>query len=444
MTTWKIKAAPTIRNEITVPGDKSISHRAAIIAGLSNGTCVIRGFLPSDDCLCTVNAIRALGVDIEQPDPTTLIVHGTRKQLREPRGPIDCGNSGTSMRLLAGVLAAQPFTTELFGDASLSRRPMNRIIEPLTLMGAKITAKGEGGRPPLVIEGGRLQPIAYTSPVASAQVKSAILLAGLFAKGKTSVTEPEQTRNHTETMLAWHLVRPYKDGRTVSILGEATPESRDFTVPGDISSAAFWMVAAAAQPGSRLLIRNVGLNRTRTAVLDVLVRMGAHVREIIEEVDEGEPSGSVEIKGAPLRGTTLAGKEIPNLIDELPVLAVAGALADGTTVIADAAELRVKESDRIASVAKGLRAFGVEVDERPDGMEIRGGRPLEATRIESGGDHRIAMAFAIAGLFAEGTTEIVDTDCVDTSYPGFHATLESLTKPADHTPVIEGLPIGAR
>lgn len=437
MSDWKIRRAPTIQAEIEVPGDKSISHRAVLLAALSNGPCVIKGFLPSEDCLCTVAAMRALGVEIETADDSTLVVHGKRRVFTEPAGDIDCGNSGTTMRLLAGLLAGQPFTSRLVGDASLSKRPMRRVIEPLTEMGAKVTAEGADGRPPLLIEGGELKPTHYFSPVASAQVKSAVLLAGLFANGKTSVTEPTQSRDHTERMLEYFLVRPQKQDLTVSLFGGQTPESRDFQVPGDISSAAFWLVAAAAQPRSQLLVRNIGLNETRTGVLAVLLRMGAHVREIIE-TEEAEPMGSVEIQGARLRGTTIAGKEIPNVIDELPILAVAGALAVGKTVIANAAELRVKETDRLAAIATNLRAMGAQVVETEDGMEIMGGAPLHGARLQSFGDHRIAMAFAVAGLFAEGETVIEDTECVNTSYPGFFKQLEKIVKepPESQTPVI--------
>ena len=442
MTHWKVHRAPVIQTEIQVPGDKSISHRAVFIAALANGPCVIRGFLTSDDCLATVEAMRSLGVRIDHPEPTTLIVHGTRKQLTQPDGDIYCGNSGTTMRLLAGILAAQPFRSRLTGDASLSRRPMKRIIEPLTEMGAKITTEGPKNTPPLVIEGAKPHPIQYFMPVASAQVKSAILLAGLFAKGKTSITEPSQSRDHTERMLSYFLVRPQRDDLTVSITGEQTPESRDFTVPGDISSAAFWLVAAAAQPRSHLLVKDVGLNVTRTGVLAVLIRMGAHVQEILKKTEEGEPSGSVEIEGARLKGTVIQGKEIPNVIDEIPILAVAGALALGTTIISDAKELRVKETDRLAAIAINLKAMGVEVTEQEDGLEIIGGAPLRGARLQSFGDHRIAMAFAIAGLFAEGETIIEDVDCVGTSYPDFYKTLEQLMKPTrePQIPVIGALP----
>lgn len=428
MSVWKIKRAPVIEREIKVPGDKSISHRAVMIAALSNGPCVITGFLPSEDCMSTVNAMRALGVNIEQPEPTTLIVHGCKGELKAPEGDIDCGNSGTTMRLLSGLLAAQPFRSRLVGDASLSRRPMKRVIDPLTKMGAKIKAEGNKDCPPLVIEGANLQPIQYFSPIASAQVKSAILLAGLFAKGRTTVTEPIQSRDHTERMLSYFLVRPTKNDLSVSIVGDQVPESRDFQVPGDISSAAFWLVAAGAQPGSHLLVKDVGLNVTRTGLLAVLWRMGAKVREVVEEVDEGELRGIVEIKGSQLKGTEIRGKEIPNVIDELPILAVAGALAHGTTVIADARELRVKETDRLEAIATNLRAMGANVSEKEDGLEIYGGFPLKGAKLQSFGDHRIAMAFAIAGLFAEGETIIQDTECVATSYPEFYKTLEQFMK----------------
>ena len=441
MPDWRIRRAPTIQTELEVPGDKSISHRAVMLAAMSNGTCVIRGFLASEDCLCTVAAMRALGIPIESADETTLIVQGKRRVFTAPKQEIDCGNSGTTMRLLAGLLAGQPFRSRLIGDGSLSKRPMRRVIEPLTQMGAKITAEGKDGRPPLVIEGGNLQPIDYVSPVASAQVKSAVLLAGMFAKGRTSVTEPAQSRNHTERMLEYFLIRPQKNDLTISLHGGQTPESRDFQVPGDISSAAFWLVAAAAQPRSHLLVKNIGLNETRTGVLAVLVRMGAQVREIVEN-EEAEPLGVVEVRGARLKGTEIGGKEIPNIIDELPALAVAAALATGTTVIKDAGELRVKETDRLAAIATNLRAMGAQVQETEDGLQIAGGIPLQGARLDSFGDHRIAMAFAIAGLFAEGETVICNVDCVNTSYPGFYQTLERILKepPGHQTPVITSLP----
>jgi 3-phosphoshikimate 1-carboxyvinyltransferase len=435
----RIKRAPRIDTEITVPGDKSISHRAVIISALSNGICTLRGFLPSEDCMHTVNALRALGIQIDQPEPTELVVHGKKRVLNPPAGEIDCGNSGTSMRLLAGLLAGQTFESRLVGDASLSRRPMDRIITPLRKMGANIVAEGPEQTPPLRIHGGSLRGINYSSPIASSQVKSAILLAGLFAKGKTTVEEPSASRNHTELIFNYFLVRTAKDNGAVSVFGDQMPESRDFTIPGDISSAAFWLAAAAAQPGGHLLVRHIGLNDTRTAMLGVLVRMGAQVREAVEDVDQLEPRGIVEITGAPLRGTVIQGKEVPQLIDELPILAVASALASGTTIIRHAQELRVKETDRIAAIAHNLRIMGAQVIEMNDGLEIHGPAPLRGARVASFGDHRIAMAFAVAGLFAEGETVVQDVDCIRESYPGFETALEEFMNPKrmrSTTPVI--------
>ena len=425
----RIKRAPRLEAEITVAGDKSISHRAVMIASLANGPCVLRGFSGSADCLNTVVAMEALGIKIEQPEPEVLIVHGKRRKLTAPKTEINCGNSGTTMRLLAGLLAGQPFKSRLVGDGSLSKRPMARILEPLRLMGAKIEAEGESDTAPLHIEGSSLHGIKYALPVASAQLKSALLFAGLFAKGKTTVLEPVATRNHTELMLNYFLVRTHKDEEGVSVFGDHVPESRDFSIPGDISSAAFWLVAAAAQPGGHLLVRDVGLNETRTGILGVLVRMGAQVREAIEDVDQVEPRGILEITGARLKGTVIQGKEIPGLIDELPILAVAGALAQGTTIIRHAQELRVKETDRIAAIAHNLRSMGAQVVELNDGLEIHGRAPLHGARLSSFGDHRIAMAFAVAGMFAEGETIIQDVDCVATSYPGFEKMLSELANP---------------
>jgi len=415
----RVKRAPRIEAEITVPGDKSISHRAAIIAALSNGICTLGGFLPSDDCIRTVNALRSLGIQIEE---------------------IDCGGSGTTMRLLAGLLAGQTFETRLVGNPSLTRRPMDRVVEPLRKMGADIVAEGPDQTPPLRIRGGLLRGIHYRSPIASAQVKSAILLAGLFAKGKTTVDEPSASRNHTELMFNYFLIRTAKgEDDTVSVFGDQVPESRDFTIPGDISSAAFWLVAAAAQAGGHLLVRNIGLNDTRTALLGVLVRMGVQVREAVGDVDQMEPRGVVEVTGVPLKGTVIHGKEIPQLIDELPVLAVAGALASGTTIIRHANELRVKETDRIAAIAHNLRGMGVQVIELNDGLEIHGPAPLHGARLSSFGDHRIAMAFAVAGLFADGETIIQDAESIRESYPGFEKRLDEFMSPRGvrtSTPVI--------
>ncbi len=439
----RIRRAPRIDIEIAVPGDKSISHRAVMIVALSNGICTLHGFLPSEDCMHTVNAMRTLGIKIEQPEPDTLIVHGKKRVLTPPKNDIDCGNSGTTMRLLAGLLAGQTFESRLVGDAGLSKRPMDRVIAPLRQMGANILAEGPKQTSPLRVGGGSLRGIHYRLPIASAQVKSALLLAGLFAKGKTTVEEPSPTRNHTEVLLNYFLVRTARDDDgKVTVFGDQVPESRDFTIPGDISSAAFWLVAAAAQPRGHLLVRGVGLNETRTAFLGVLLRMGAQVREAIEDVDQLEPRGIVEVTGVPLKGTVMQGKEVSQFIDELPILAVAGALANGQTIIRHAQELRVKETDRIAAIAHNLRTMGAQVTEMNDGLQIHGPAPLHGARVASFGDHRIAMAFAIAGLFAEGETIVQDADCIRESYPEFATILEQFTNPKTmqiSTPVIGSL-----
>lgn len=439
----RVRRAPHIDTEITVPGDKSISHRAAIIAALSNGVCRLDGFLAADDCMRTVEALRALGIRIDEPEANTIVVHGKKRVLNPPEEEIDCGNSATTMRLMAGLLAGQNFESRLVGDPSLSKRPMDRVVAPLREMGADIVAEGPENTPPLRIRGGNLRGIKYQMPVASAQVKSAILLAGLFAKGKTIVTEPAPTRDHTERMLRYFFVRTTRSEKgAITIFGDQIPESRDFHVPGDLSSAAYWLTAAAAQPGGHLLVRDCGLNTSRTPVLGVLVRMGAQVREAIEDVDQLEPRGVVEVTGAMLKGTVIQGKEVPRLIDELPALAVAGALANGTTIIKHAQELRVKETDRIAAIAHNLRVMGAQVIELSDGMEIHGPAPLRGGRVASFGDHRIAMAFAIAGLFADGDTIIQDAECVEISYPGFEAALEEMMNPKRAqatTPVIGSL-----
>ena len=422
-----VTKATGLHAAIRVPGDKSISHRAAMLAALSDGPCLLRNYLQGEDCLGTLRVLSQLGVRIEQAGEAEHIVHGCAGKFSQPDADLDCGNSGTTMRLLSGILAAQPFRMRLTGDASLSKRPMRRIIDPLKQMGASLEAEGEGGMPPLVIEGNpRLRAIEYRLPVPSAQVKSAVLLAGLFADGRTSVIQPAVTRDHTERMLEYFGVPVATDGHHISLLGGVLPKARDFTVPGDISSAAFWLVAAAARKNSRVSIEELGLNPTRTGVIDVLRRMGAQIQTRQQGGASGEASGLVEIEGCALQGSVIEGSEIPNVIDEIPVLAVAGALAEGKTIIRDASELRVKESDRLAVVCQHLRAMGAQVEEMPDGMVIEGGHPLRGAVLDSHGDHRIAMAFAIAGLFAEGKTVITDTSCVETSYPGFAAQLKEL------------------
>lgn len=428
-----VKKSTPFSADIKVPGDKSISHRSIILASLSNGPCEISGFLPSADCWCTVEAFRELGVPIEVLEegpygPTRLLVTGKRGRFDAPGNPINCGNSGTTMRLLSGVLTSQPFEVVLTGDESLSRRPMDRVATPLRQMGAMMRGEGKTLTAPIHIIGTReVKPIEYDMPVASAQVKSAILLAGLAAKGKTTIIEPAPSRDHTERLLQYFLVKTIRDKNRLSIWGGQTPESRDLKVPGDISSAAFWIVAAAAMPGARLFVRDVGLNPTRTGILSVLLRMGARIQEVVDFSD-GEPIGSVEIHGTKLKGVEIGGAEIPNVIDEIPILAVAGALAEGKTTIRDAKELRVKESDRISAVAESLRRMGCSVEEYIDGMEVQGGVSLSGATIDSLGDHRIAMAFAIAGLFATGTTTIRDVECIGTSYPGFAQELKQVQR----------------
>lgn len=438
MSTLRVKAISSLHAEFSVPGDKSISHRAAIFGGLSNGTCVVSNFLPSEDCVNTLKAMRSLGAnfeiieELEGYGPTKLRIHGQSMKLRAPEAPIDCGNSGTGMRLLAGLLAGQNFTSELFGDDSLSSRPMGRITVPLAEMGANLETLGaKPGCAPLKIHGGKVNAITYDMPVASAQVKSAVLLAGLFAEGTTTVIQPGVTRDHTERMMAAFQVSCRTVGNTISVPGGQMPESCDIVVPGDISSAAFWLVAAAALDGSRLLLQDVGLNPTRTAILNVLTRMGAGVSEILHN-SVGEPMGNIEIHGAPLKGTTLLPEEIPNLIDEIPVIAVAAALAEGDTHIRNAGELRVKETDRITTTVEALRKMGADIEEFEDGMIIHGGKKLKGATIESHGDHRIAMAFCIAGLFASGETVIRGTDCINTSYPGFAHHLDTIRHEKQH------------
>jgi 3-phosphoshikimate 1-carboxyvinyltransferase len=432
MKTFTIRRCGPIRREIVIPGDKSISHRSAMFAALAEGTSTITGFLESGDCLSTVDAMRALGTVIDRTGEGTYVVHGTGGRFTAPNADVDCGNSGTTMRLLSGILASRPFRTRLTGDASLSKRPMGRIIRPLTEMGARFTAEGGEGMPPLVVEGGKLRPLAYEMPVASAQVKSAVLLAGLSAEGETSVMEPAACRDHTERMLREFGIAldtgesDAKGRRRISLRGPQALRARDFAVPGDISSAAFWLVAGSAKEGSEITMHGVGLNPTRTGVISVLHRMGAAITATLSDPAAAEPSGMIVVKGGKLTGTVIAGAEIPNVIDELPVLAVAGALASGTTIIRDAKELRVKETDRIAAVAGNLRAMGAKVTETEDGMVIEGGHPLHGAVLQCFHDHRIAMSGAIAGLFAEGETVIEHVECVDTSYPTFGATLASV------------------
>ncbi len=421
-----------LRGELTVPGDKSISHRVALLAMLASGSMKVRNYLCSEDCLNTLRAMQQLGLRVEAEEGAPagdFTLTGTGGAPHAPARDIDCGNSGTGMRLMAGILASLPFESRLFGDESLCSRPMGRIITPLAQMGARIEACGaKPGCAPLAIHGGRLNPTHYELPMASAQVKSAVLLAGMLAEGTSSVHQPALTRDHTERLFT-HFGVPCTvsaDGLDIAVTGPVALQARDITVPGDISSAAFWLVAATITPGSELLLRRVGLNPTRDAIITVLRRMGADI-SVLNRVDAGEPYGDLLVRYAPgLHGTTVEKAEIPNLIDEIPVLAVAAAFARGSTSIRNAAELRVKESDRIATTAGNLRAMGGCVTEYEDGMDIMGGQPLHGCALDSFGDHRIAMAFLIAGLNAEGETTLSRCENIATSYPSFEAHLRSL------------------
>jgi 3-phosphoshikimate 1-carboxyvinyltransferase len=416
--------------ELGVPGDKSVSQRIAMLAALARGTSEVHGFLRGEDAMSTLSAMCSLGASAKF-EGDVLKITGTGGKFKEPANPLDMGNSGTGTRLLAGLLAGQKMTVTMTGDASLSRRPMGRIKKPLELMGAKLELTGEKGTLPLTIHGTPLHGIRYELPMASAQVKSCILLAGLFAEGKTTVIEPRPTRDHTEKLFQALEIPLHIDGSEISLhgFGPKGPQikARTLTVPGDFSSAAFWIAAVAARPGAELTVRGVGLNPRRTALLDVLKRMGALIEvEITEEL--GDPIGTVLVRGTRLHGTETGGDEIPNLIDELPMLAVTGALAKGDTVIRDAAELRVKESDRIAVTAAHLRAFGVEVDEHADGMTIHGPAKLHAPKepLDSHGDHRIAMSMAMLATFADAPVKLAQVECVATSYPDFWNHLEWL------------------
>lgn len=420
-----IQKVERIEGRISVPGDKSISHRAVMLLGISRGSGKIDGFLPGEDCLGTIRCLRQLGVEIEQHD-SVVVVHGRgRRGLTKPEGVLDVGNSGTTMRLMAGILAGQDFACTVTGDASLLTRPMDRIAVPLRLMGADIGGTGDNDSPPLRIQGKSLKAIDYILPVASAQVKSAILLAGLYADGETTVRETVPARNHTECMLEYLGAQiSMSDGQTT--VRKSDLEARDIHVPGDISSAAFFIAAAAALPGSHLIIENVGLNPTRTGIIDVLRDMGADIAIENLVLDHGEARGDLIVRGKALHGTTVSSEMIPRLIDEIPVLAVIAGLAEGQTRILGAGELRVKESNRIASLVSELSKLGMTIRELPDGLEIEGPSCVRGAVVESYGDHRMAMALAVAGLFAQETVKVRDSRCINVSFPGFEHTLQSI------------------
>jgi len=421
-----IRSARTVAGAVRLPGDKSISHRYAMLAGIAEGTTQLENFSTGADCASTLECLRTLRVQWERSQ-NVVVIHGRGPKVQAPARALDCGNSGSTMRMLSGILAGQAFTSELLGDESLSRRPMARIIVPLEAMGAKIAA-GQGGRPPLRITGGHLKAIDYKMPMASAQVKSSLLFAGLFAEGETRVEEPVRTRDHGELALRAFGAEVKQRGLEACIPGGQTLHALEATVPGDLSSAAFFLCAAALFPGSQLVISGLGMNPTRSSLLDLLAGMGVRISVTQLEEQHGELIGTVQVQGAELKGTTIRSPYTEMLIDEIPVLAAIAPYTTNGIEIHDARELRVKESDRIAAVATNLRAMGAEVEEREDGLRIPGGQELRGTEIDSFGDHRIAMAFAVAALRAQGETTIHRADAAVISYPEFFQVLESLVE----------------
>jgi 3-phosphoshikimate 1-carboxyvinyltransferase len=429
--TTTIVPAARAAGRVQVPGDKSISHRYALLAALADGPSTIAGYSPGADCASTLRCLRALGVRVRLAGEATVAIDGAGvRGLARPPAPLDAGNSGTTLRLLAGILAAHPFSSTLTGDESLRRRPMRRVIDPLTRMGARVESRD--GRPPLVVEGADLHGIDFAPDVPSAQVKSAVLLAGLQAAGRTTVVEPAPTRDHTERALPAFGCDISRAGHTMSIEGGQRLAARRVRVPGDLSSAAFWAALAAGRPGSAIEIEGVGLNPSRTGLLDVLRRAGADVHATIDEERAGEPVGRLHVRHADARSFSIAPADVPGVIDEIPALAALAALMpEGTTLeVRGAAELRVKESDRIAALANGFRALGARVEEYDDGFTLEA-RPLSGGAVDSAGDHRLAMAFAIAAIGGAGPTTIAGASAVDVSYPGFFDELARLTRAGD-------------
>ena len=421
----KFQKISGLSGEATVPGDKSISHRAVMFGALAKGKTQITGFLRGADCLSTISCFRQLGISIEENADRILVEGKGLHGLSAPADVLDTGNSGTTTRLISGILAGQKFTSVLNGDASIQKRPMKRIMTPLSQMGASIRSLRGNDCAPLEITGRALHGISYLSPVASAQVKSAILLAGLYADGETSVTEPAVSRNHTELMLKSFGADVKTEGLTAAIQPESALHGIDILVPGDISSAAYFIAAGCLVPNAEILIRNVGINPTRDGILRVAKEMGADIT-LLNEKNTGEPVADLLVRSSRLHGITIGGDIIPTLIDELPVIAVMAAAAEGTTVIKDAAELKVKESDRIAVMTENLSAMGCDITAAVDGMIIHGGHELHGAVIDSHSDHRIAMSFAVAAMIADGETEIRDADCVRISYPDFYHDMEML------------------
>jgi 3-phosphoshikimate 1-carboxyvinyltransferase len=421
-----VRPARNIEGALRLPGDKSISHRYAMLAAIAEGTTRLENFSTGADCASTLGCLTTLGVKVERKDNAVLI-HGHGPEMQAPERALDCGNSGSTMRMLSGILAGQKFVSELMGDESLSRRPMARVIAPLEAMGAKISAN-DGGRPPLRISGAHLRAIDYQMPVPSAQVKSALLFAGLFAEGETRVEEPVRTRDHGELALCAFGAEVTRSGNQAAIMGGQKLHAIEAELPGDISSAAFFLCAAGLFPGSRLLISGLLMNPTRARLLDILILMGVGISVAELEDKHGELVGAVEVDGRDLRGATIAGADTAALIDEIPVLAAIAPYTANGVEVRDAKELRVKESDRIASIVTNLRAMGAEVEELEDGLKISGRQTLHGAEIDSFGDHRIAMAFAVAALRAEGETTIHRADAAVISCPGFYTALEALSQ----------------
>lgn len=420
-----IKKCNRLRGEVTIPGDKSISHRSVMFGSIAKGTTEIHNFLQGADCLSTISCFQKMGISIENHGDTVLVHGNGLHGLKQPTTVLDCGNSGTTTRLISGILAAQDFSVTLTGDSSIQKRPMKRIMAPLSLMGAQITSIHGNDCAPLAIMGTHLHGIHYNSPVASAQVKSAILLAGLYADGETRVTEPELSRNHTELMLSHFGAQVHTEQTTAIITPAKELYGQKILVPGDISSAAFFLAAGILIPGSEILIRNVGINPTRDGILRVCKDMGADIT-LLNVKNEGEPTADILVRSSELHGVTIGGAVIPTLIDELPMIAAMACFATGDTIIRDASELKVKESNRIEVMVRNLQAMGADVEETEDGMIIHGGKPLHGAIIDSKADHRIAMTFAIVGCLAEGETEILGAECVEISYPNFYQDLERL------------------
>ncbi|MFC1927694.1 3-phosphoshikimate 1-carboxyvinyltransferase [Chloroflexota bacterium] len=428
-----IKSCPRLEGEVVLPGDKSISHRAVILNSLAKGEARIDNFAPGVDCLSTVRCLRALQAKIGKKgsrDSPTVSVSGTGEDgLKEAGDVLNAENSGTTMRLLGGLLASQPFLSIITGDASLRNRPMGRLIKPLRLMGANVSGRGQDSFAPLVIKGKRLRGIDFTLLIPSAQIKTAILLAGLFARGNTILHQRIPSRDHTERMLRQMGAGLESQGNSISLLPLTSPlEALSLRVPGDISSAAYFLVAAAIHPNARIVIRDCGINPTRTGIMDILLAMGASLKMDNERLEAGEPLADIVVESSDLKGIEVSGDIIPRLIDEIPVLAVAGCVARGKTVIKDAGELRVKESDRIATVVDELSRLGAQIEPLPDGFVIYGGRLLSGTEVDSHFDHRLAMTLAVAGLIAEGETTIKHARAAQVSYPAFWQTLQQLTE----------------